>query len=241
MCRANEELATVVGRNIEAYDFLPVLDENSPSETIIGLIELSPYSRGERPSGYVKDRMSSLSEMNLIAADASIHGFLKEADRHRCRLVIKGSEVSGIVGLSDLQRLPVRAALFALITNIEISMADAIRRECEGSEGWLDRLSPDRRTKVINQKNKAIKADTFVESLLFTQFMDKVTIIRGSPLFSGEWEQFDEQFGRIRALRNELAHANNYASTQSRAIKVCETVRMIDFWSDRLAGWPGSP
>ena len=92
--------------------------------------------------------MNPLSEQLLIGADASILDFMMMADRQRCRLVVLESEISGLVSLSDLQRLPVRAALFALITQSEIKMADAIRRECRDPhkefDTWMDRLSVDR-------------------------------------------------------------------------------------------------
>jgi len=51
--------------------------------------------------------MQPLSEDNLIGADAGILAFVKMADRHSCRLVIAGSEITGLVSLSDVQQLPV--------------------------------------------------------------------------------------------------------------------------------------
>jgi hypothetical protein len=58
----------------------------------------------------VSARMSRLSDENLIGADASILTFVRNADRQKCRLVLSGLEISGLVSLSDLQRLPVWAA-----------------------------------------------------------------------------------------------------------------------------------
>jgi hypothetical protein len=68
--------------------------------------------QGAKPKGRVYEKMRHLSEANLIGADASILAFVRDADRHKCRLVVSGCEISGLVSLSDLQRLPVRAALF---------------------------------------------------------------------------------------------------------------------------------
>ncbi|WP_292393005.1 hypothetical protein [Mesorhizobium sp.] len=46
-----------------------------------------------------------------------------------------------------MQKLPVRAALFALVTAFEMSMADAIGRRFETPGRWLEKLSAERRKK----------------------------------------------------------------------------------------------
>ena len=71
---------------------------------------------GAKPLGLVSDVMRPLSEGNLLGADASILTFIRYADHQKCRLIVSGHEISGLVCLSDLQRLPVRAALFGLVT-----------------------------------------------------------------------------------------------------------------------------
>ena len=45
-----------------------------------------------------------------------------------CRLVVSGTGIVGLVTLSDLQKLPVRAVLLALLTGLEISMSEAIEQ-----------------------------------------------------------------------------------------------------------------
>ena len=238
-CRTDEDLARVVERNVESFDYFPVVDAaEDERETIIGLIDLVPFMHGATPQGMVKDRMRRLSEDSLIGADASILAFVMGADRHRCRLVVSGSEISGLVSLSDLQRLPVRAALFAMITLAEITMAGAIRREFNGSDAWIDRLSPDRQSNVKDETKKSATEDTFVDNLLFTQFADKITIIRKGSLFKENKTALKTDMQVVQKLRNQLAHANNYASTRAAAEHVCRIVRSIANWVDRLTSWP---
>lgn len=240
-CRTDEDLASVVARNVESFDYFPVVDASEDARgAIIGLIDLTPFLHGERPQGLVKDRMRRLSEDSLIGADASILAFVMGADRHGCRLVVSGSEISGLVSLSDLQRLPVRAALFAMITHTEITMASAIRREFDGSDAWIERLAPGRQSKIKEEKAKSAAEDTFVDSLLFTQFADKTTIIRKSPLFKERKTAFEAEMGHAQRLRDQLAHANDYASTRKAAAQVCSTVRSIARWVDCLTSWPGA-
>ena len=121
--------------------------------------------------------MRPLSEENLLGADASILAFVRDADHQKCRLIVSGHEISGLVSLSDLQRLPVCAALFGLITYLEIAMTGVIRQEFTGTDGWLNRIAEGRRQKLQVEIAQARLDEPLVDALLFTQFADKATII----------------------------------------------------------------
>jgi hypothetical protein len=242
-CTADEPLAFVVERNCgNAFDFLPVIksESGSPdgSARIIGLLEVIPYRHGTEPHGMVREAMRPLLEENLIGANASIINFVRNADRQRCRLVVSGSEISGLVSLSDLQRLPVRAALFAMITQLEMIMANCIRSDFAGSDGWIERISKDRRCDVGKKAASARSDDGFVDLLLFTQFADKMTIIKKSAKFGWSRSAFERDLGQVQKLRDNLAHANDYAATPTAAAATCATVRLIESWIDRLSAWP---
>jgi hypothetical protein len=215
-CAANETLDCVVERHrLDSFDFLPVTEtkndlpatgtknESSNSHQIIGLLEIARFlDRSVDLSALVHDEMRPLSEENLIGADAGIIDFIRDADRQRCRLVISGRDISGLVSLSDLQRLPVRAALFTMVTHLEILMADSIRRKHAQPNEWLELLSEERRQKLLDEIERSRKADAFINELLFTQFSDKVTIIKKRVVISSKRTQFKRELGRVRALRN---------------------------------------
>jgi hypothetical protein len=131
--------------------------------------------------------------------------------------------------------LPVRAALFGLITYLEIAMTGVIRQEFNGSDAWLNRISEHRRQKLQGEIAKARSDEPLVDALLFTQFVDKANIIRKSGRLMVGKSAFESQFKKIQALRDRLAHANDYASSPNAAIDTCKTVRMIDEWNDRLS------
>ena len=84
----------------------------------------------------------------------------------------------GLVSISDLQRLPVRAALFALITGFEMIMADFIRQRYSEDGDWLKLLADKRQRKIEDEKSKAKADDSYVDMLLFTQFCDKKEIVK---------------------------------------------------------------
>ncbi len=237
-CGPDEELARVVERNPDGFDHFPVVECGGATQgRIVGLLNIAPFMHDANPSGLVRCQMDPLSEDNLIGADASLLTFIRSADSQGCRLVFSGPKISGLVSLSDLQRLPVRASLFAMVTHLEITMADAIRREFPHGEGWLARLSDARQKKICCESAKSRSHDAFVETLLFTQFADKRDIIRKSNRFEWSTTVFDSELKQIGNLRDDVAHANNYASTREAACCVCESVRLMDVWIERLSGW----
>jgi hypothetical protein len=241
-CAADDNLASVVEHNRPyQFDFLPVTESksgNGKPNQIIGLIELVSFLDQVVDSEVlVRRHMRPLSEENLIGADAGILDFVRDADRQRCRLVISGREIGGLVTLPDLHRLPVRAALFTMVTHLEILMAEFIRYDCVQSDEWLTHLSEGRQENLRKEVDKSRKGDAFVDELLFTQFADKVTIIKKSALMLANKNQFKKDLRRVQNLRDALAHANNYAASRDEAIEVCTTVRIMDEWIERFARW----
>jgi hypothetical protein len=68
---------------------------------LAGLVELVPFMQDGDVRGLLHEKMRPLSEENLISADASIVSFIRGADRQPCRLIVSGSEISGLVSLSE--------------------------------------------------------------------------------------------------------------------------------------------
>jgi hypothetical protein len=148
-CRADESVSNALKRNTEPYDYLPVVAPAPGGEKrIIGLFHAAPFFGKDTVNGYVSDYFSALSEEFLIGADASILAFIRDADAKPCRMVVSGPHIKGLVSLSDLQKLPVRAALFALITGFEITMAQAIRSWFHDGDDWMECLSDARKGKL---------------------------------------------------------------------------------------------
>jgi hypothetical protein len=172
--------------------------------------------------------MTLLNEHHLIGASASILSFIRNADERPFRLVVSDAGIAGLVSLSDIQALPVRACLFSLVTGLEIAMSETIHATFAASDTWKKHLSEDRQEKIKVEIDKARHAGGIVSELLFTQFADKVTILKKS-VFQGRTDRARtvQQLQAIEGLRNKLAHANDYAPDSSRAAEVCVQVRNI--------------
>lgn len=236
-CGLDDVAAIVAANNLDGFDYLPVTFSGERGDRIIGLFEAfapSNLPRGAR----VRDHFKQLSEDTLVGSNAAIIDFIRTADSHGCRLLVSDTEICGLVTLSDLQRLPVRAALFAAVTQLEMTMAEAIRCEFADSDDWRSRLSENRRQRIEDEIERARVGDAFVDRLLYTQFADKRTIIARSRWLPGRREDFEKAMRAVEGLRNDLAHANDYASTREAALQLCATVRAIEHWTDAVSRYP---
>lgn len=227
-CTPHETLPVVMARNTEPYDFLPVVvPGGGQQDQIVGLFQAAKFFDRLPRDDRVEQHYMPLSEEYLIGADASILAFVIDADEKPCRLVVSGANIVGLVSLSDLQRLPVRAALFALITGFEISMFEAIRKAYPNNEHWKRFLKGGRRDKINEEIEKSHIGDGFVDELLFTQFCDKSAILLEGFQLPQDKSVIRGQLERIQALRDKLAHANEYASSPEQARNVCADVRSL--------------
>ena len=235
-CRLDETASAVKSRNKGNFSFLPVVD-GTDNKRFIGLYRAEQWFDEDAPHVPIDDCFKPLSEDHLIGADASIIDFVVQADNRPVRLVVSGDEVAGLVSLSDLQHLPVRAAIFTSITSLEIAMTKRI--ETEWSDGdaseWIALLSLQQQKRVRKAIRRAKRQDGFVSEIVCTQLSDKVTIMLAKGLVSGSASEGD--FDAIRKLRNDIAHANYYAENRDDACQVCEVVRKIDeIQKDLIAG-----
>jgi hypothetical protein len=62
----------------------------------------------------------------LVASDEPLKRFIPLLVESPYRLVVRGTRIEGIVTNSDVHKLPVRLLAFALVTHLEMTMADVI-------------------------------------------------------------------------------------------------------------------
>jgi hypothetical protein len=226
-CRRSDLVSEVLKANATDFDFIPVTDDFSDAPRFVGLLHAADL----RENGFSDEPVSSfhlpLGEQYLIGADASILDFVMQADTRPCRLVVSGAQIVGLVTLSDLQRLPVRAALFALVTGFEMTMADFIRTKLPNEAAWMAMLKPKRLDKIQNEISIAQAKDAFVDRLLFTQFTDKAEILKCLNPTGMNCSALERQLKDFQNLRNSLAHANEYAASPDQAKHVCDLVRKL--------------
>ena len=215
ICQAYDRVREVRALNRgPVYDYLPVTDHGGH---LIGMLptETSPDASGDDLK--VIDHMDPLSEADLIGAGMPIVDLIGRT-RAKPLLVVSGHEIIGLVAWSDLQKLPVRAALFALVTGFELTMYEAIKRRFEERDDWTEHLSNEMRLcRARREYDKQRKRGSDVDLLLCTQFCDKRDILIAAFDFTIGKEKLEKKFRAIERVRDAVAHATNYAMTLQQA------------------------
>ena len=229
---AAEPVAEAAGRaDQHRFDYLPVRE--GADGPVVGLFA----RKGISPDGAVRvrDVMQPLSTANLIAIDAPLLQFVLSADTNPCRLILDDTKISGLVTLSDIQRLPVRTALFSLFIHLELLLTEAIRRNIAPNQSPFDLLSDKRADKARQswEDSRASGLDRDPYSVLM--FADKKTIAKKLKLRRLSGEQIDSELNSIEhKLRDPIAHAADYALTEAAALETVRVARLVKTWIDDL-------
>ena len=242
VCHPEDSLAQVTSDNTApAFDYLPVQDQ----EDIVGWLDArkSAISASTGEQTLVRGCMCPLTESDLIGENATILDFIKRV-RPKPLLVVAGERIQGLVAWSDLQKLSVRAAIFALVTGFELTMYELIKAEFRGDGGWQKLLPPDRLHMAEKTYEDRADNNSEVELLLCTQFSDKRTILRKHLSFDHQAEpsmpmsgrKFETAVKEIERLRDSVAHANTYAMCWGEVEKLKQTVETLIGLREYLAG-----
>jgi len=210
--------------NVEIYDQIPVRKNGR----IVGVLERRDGTR----SGAARDHMRTLENTLLVSAEGPLMSFIRTADASPYRLVVRETEVSGIVTRSDLLKLPVRVLAFAMITHLESLMADAIRRECGADDDqWMKYLNQTRREKLSKKHEKLSSGRIDLPLLELTDFCDKRDIVKILRHFGSD---FEHQLKRIEGLRNKLTHAGEFAADDEAVRVFVEHLKNTESWIGKL-------
>lgn len=212
-CDVDDDLKEVAGReDLREFDYLPVKE----NDEVVGLLHRAKYDT-EDATGLVKDAMCNLRGDLIISATAGILSYIAGAKERPCRLVLQGSRLNGIVTLSDLQKLPVRPALFLLITHLELLMASWIRTKNLKDEGILEKLPEERRDKVNGRWKNLQCLNLAIDILTVTDFGDKWKLLEKLGFPAAVSEPKDLQL--VEHLRHSVAHAGDYGLIPENAKK----------------------
>jgi hypothetical protein len=226
-CKAEDDATEVMRRSdLLLFDCIPVRD----GDRVVGVLERN----GEIGPGPARDAMRRLDEDLLVAADEPLKGFIPLLVRSPHRLVVRGTHIEGIVTRSDVHKLPVRLLAFALVTHLEMTMAELIVREMKDEE-WKPLLSRGRQSK-LEEKFEALRTANFDPPLIeVTDFCDKREILarRGLLCVPSKAKAVGD-FKRIEELRNSVAHAATYAQSDAQLAEFVELLELTEQWIVRL-------
>ncbi len=218
-CRAKRSWRRIENdASLREFDQIPLTDERS------GVIE-AIYLPGEG----ARPLLASM----FMAADAPLLAFIESADQQRFRLLLDGSEVCGLVTLSDLQKLPVYSLLFGLLMAVEMLLMEWIRKTCGSTpDRWLDHLSKQQRRKIEDHWTRARRHNVAIDRLACASLAQEIYAAAGLGLFvSGD--ETDKKLKALKELRDKVCHGSDIVPTAEDALKLPALARS----ARTLAAW----
>lgn len=213
VCRPSDVVGAVRNDNPDDFDHIPVVDDLS---NIIGSFNTKEPND---EAAIVANCMQPLISQAIIGESSSIISFIENVSEQPFSYTVGKNGISGLVTWSDIQKLPARTALFALVTQLELGMMHRITQLYDQDE-WMGHLSPSRQKKVIAKISDAREGDSLIAKIHYTDFCDKRDLLKKTH----GGRAFERCLKKIEKLRNSLAHASHYAQTRTEALAVSSLV-----------------
>ena len=125
--------------------------------------------------------LAELGPVVFASAAKPLKGFIPLLTRTPYRLVVRGSRIEGIVTRGDVHKLPVRLLVLALVTHLEMTMAELIRRTSVGDD-WFTCLGKARQKKVEEKLNRLQDDKVDPPPPELTEFCDKRDVLKKKGL-----------------------------------------------------------
>ena len=151
------------------FDFAPVINK-----TVLGRVGRTALrSVGTRT---VRDVYEHLGEGLIVSAQLPLANLIREFERTQFLFVLDGSKIAGFVTPSDLNKESARAYFFLMVANLEMALAERIRRTGYSEDGILGELADKRRGEVRERISRQKRADRFVDAVAALDLKDLVHI-----------------------------------------------------------------
>lgn len=215
--------------NEGGFDYLPVRRE--PLGEIVGIFCRSSFGYEGQLIGDVYD---SIGPSDLISSETSLLRFVWTANEQPRRLVLDGTAIRGIVTLSDLQKLPVRIALFSLFIHFELLLT-ALLRDGTANKDPLSFLSADRAAQVQSKWERFRSSNMDQDIFSAMDLCDKREIAQAIRLLGKSSTLIKNSVSEIeRYLRNPIAHGAEYAETREAAARTIRAAISTKEWVEEL-------
>jgi len=227
-CDVGDRVRVIEKEEYSPYDFLVV----TKGASLVGLLEKDAAQATK--SDFVGEVFSPISERNIISEEAGVLDFLLEANRTPARLVLSRHEIRGIVTIADLQKLPVRTAVFAMIMHLELLLTDILRRIYSDCDDIIAMVRSRNRRKICRDKFRdLISNDLCIDQFGALEFCDKrdLLCLRNDQLELSK-RIIERELKAIENARNSLAHGGDYALTRKKTAKFIDAAVKCKEWID---------
>lgn len=228
---ASEPVADAICRaDRYRFDYLPVCD--GAEGPVVGLFSPEGYQRrSDRPRPRRHAAVDQFQPHRHRCAAAAV----RAERRHQPLSADPGRHVT----LSDIQRLPVRTALFGLFIHLELLLTQTLRRVVGPDQSPFDLLSGKRAYEARQRWEQFTDSGLDHDPYSALMFGDKKTIAKKRKLGGLSGEQIDSDLSKMEnQLRNPIAHGADYALTETRARETVEAARLVRTWIGLIRNVP---
>lgn len=178
-----------------------------------GGVILGYARRTDMRRGKLADHLVEIASDDVIAESTPMKAALAKVAERKRLFVSTSDAITAIVTRGDLQKAPVRAWLFGLISVIEMQLLRIIREEYP-AESWRKLLSEGRQSKAEELLGHRKAQETEVDLADCLHITDKIAIVSRSVAFQevlgcATAKKCEAAFDGLAILRNRLAHAHD--------------------------------
>lgn len=236
-CSADEPAYDVMERVSEVFDAVPVVDAKDPTDIaapILGLLrrDRTPFRNSSIRAGDCVDVGTVDAALPL---DRNLLVYINGLSGQPVDFVASGSEIVGLVTPYDLERLPVRTALFAQIIDVERLMGDLINARFPDTAEWEHRIARRLSGKLQTGLKRANKNESVGQPILSVDFAVKLDLL--PHCFEGSRDAIwvGQESDEIRQLRNVVAHGAPFANVAQLPDQLRNLLRLRGLISKRIS------
>lgn len=236
-CTADEPAQGAMERIPEVFDAVPVIDSTDATDTsapIIGLLHRDriPFRNKTICAADCADT-SAITQAH--PSNRNLLGYIHGLSGHPVEFVQEDGQVVGLVTPYDLERLPVRIALFAQIIDVERLIGDLIRERFPDTAEWERLIAPNLRSELQTGLERARGGESSGHAILSVGFGVKLDLL--AHCFDGirhnTWVKQERH--EIRIFRNNVAHGAPFPDVMQLPGQVRNLIYLRKLISNRIA------
>lgn len=209
---ADQKICAINDRKFVGFDFIVVHDSKESSTNVCGLLN-RVGALHETDSQLVVRKSKhflSLSEELLISEQAGIIDYIVRAKQNPTLLLMGANKVTGIVTVSDLQKIQTKSAFISLFLHFEDLLTKLLRTQLgQAQKDVINKFTNSRAEKISKKIRELTDKDLFVDIWCALDFGDKKNLFLKNKLaVNVSNSDVRKEFATIEKYRNLVAHSS---------------------------------
>jgi len=227
-CTSEETTQAVMARVPTIYDAVPVVEGNDPDNVLAPVIGLLFRDRVpfQNSAALVRNTMDTTALDNAHPLESNLVVYIHGMTGSPIEFVDGPEGIVGLVTPYDLERLPVRTALFAMIIDVEQAMGELINARLPDPSIWEKYISSGLRGELSRGLRRATQNDSVGQAILSVDFKVKLDLLQHCFERTAQVVWVTNEKDEIRELRNLVAHGAPFPNVKALPGQVRNLIRL---------------